>query len=130
MGVRFPSVSFTGNNGSVPATGAETVVQTTPALTLPLDGAVVIIIWRLVVVIGTGTTTINNRIRRGTTVSAVQVDTDNAVNVTAGNVVVVSGMTVDTPGAADKVQYSLTMQGVGTTGAFTSGAGAMIAFAL
>ena len=65
MGVRFPSVATTTSVGVLPATGAETVVATTPPLNIPLDFAQVLLFWWFVGNTGAGTVGLVASIRRG-----------------------------------------------------------------
>ncbi len=130
MGVRFPSGGTNTILGSVPATGAETVLFTTPQLILPLDFAQVFLFWELVHTIGTGTTSYTVRLRRGTTTGGTLINIANSTNTTAGNNVRASGCYTDIPGAVTGQQYSLSVSGVATTGAFTTLDGTLIAFAL
>lgn len=131
MGVRFPSVQSNTFIGPLPASGAETVVLTTPPLTLTLDFAQVILLWAFTFVAGTGTTSCSFRLRRGTTVSGalINLQVPNAPAVAAANANY-SGTYFDTPGAVAGQQYSLTIVQNGATAAGTFPDGALIAFAL
>ncbi len=130
MGVRYPSVAVTGPGAAYPASGAETVILTTPPLNIPLDFAQVFLHWYIVYGVGTSTTGITMRLRRGTTTGGTLMNTGNLVQVTGGTGVIVSGCFVDTPGAVAAQQYSLTIAGTATAGAGTYGEGCMLAYAL
>ncbi len=130
MGVRFPTVASTTIIASVPASGAETVVVTTPPLNIPLDFAQIIILWCVEVLIGTGTTVELQRLHRGTTTAGAQVNVAGSYTVGGGNRWTFTGCYVDTPGAVAGQQYSLSLSGTGTTGAWTTEDVSLIAFAL
>jgi hypothetical protein len=131
MGVRFPSVATNTFIGPLPANANETVVLTTPPLTLPLDGATVILPWMAYLTTGTGTTSIAYRIRRGTTTAGVLLN-QNPWFFTSGpgNGLTVGGWYFDTPGAVAGQQYSLTIVQSAATAAAVWGDGALMAFAL
>lgn len=132
MGVRYPSVFTNAALAVVPANGAETVILTTPPLTLPLDGAAVFLGWFYTPTTGLGTTAAGVRIRRGTLVTSPLINGGNAYPATANSGLLLAGWFVDTPGSVAGVQYSLTVTGTGTTGVW-SNAGAdaiLLAFAL
>lgn len=131
MGVRFPSVSSNSFVGPLPANANETVVLTTPPLTVPLDFAPVTLLWYFCYLAGTGNTAALFNIRRGTTVGGALVsvapDTSPAV---AGAQTGYSGIYFDVPGAVAGQQYSLTIQQFAATAAGQFKDGAFIAFAL
>ena len=131
MGVRFPSVSSNVLVSGVLVTTAETVICTTPQLTLPLDFAQVIILFFCALTTGVGTTNINWKIRRGTTVAGAVV-AGPGVNLTAaaGTNPYVSGVAVDVPGAVAGQQYSLTLTQFAATGNGAVDDAVMLAFAL
>jgi len=130
MGVRLASAFSSTMIANVPASGAETVILTTPTIGLTLDNAAVLIVWYLNQGIGTGTTTASARLRRGTIVSGTLINLGPFLSVTAGANANFNGCYFDTPGIVGQVQYSLTLQGTGTTGAFSNGDGCIIAFVL
>ena len=130
MGVRFPSVASTTILASVPASGAETVICTTPPLTLPIDNAQVILLFSFECLVGTGTATETWRIRRGTTVAGAQVNVAGTFTIVGNNRWAMGAMYVDTPGAVDKQQYSLSLSGTATTGAWTTEDVCLMAFCL
>lgn len=121
MGVHFPTANTTTSLAVIPASGAETVLCTTPPLNLILDFAQVLLFWELVALIGAGSAGVTFRIRRGTTTAGALVTTNaQFMSVGAGNNAFWSGTYVDTPGAVAGQQYSLTGQSTGTTGAWTN----------
>lgn len=130
MGVRFPSVASNALIGIYGATGAETIVCTTPPLVLPLDSAQVIILWYVSFATGTGTTAVQPVIRRGTVLTAPRINGAANVVVTAALDAELSGWYIDTPGVASGVQYSLSLFATGTTGAATGRDQAIMAFVL
>lgn len=131
MGVRFPSVSSTTFVGPLPANATETVILTTPPLTLSLDFAQVFLIWLACIITGASTTSLGYRIRRGTSIAGAFIGAIvwQQTNV-AGNFVNMSGAYVDTPGAIAAQQYSLTVVQVGATAAGSYQDGSLLAFAL
>jgi len=120
MGVRFPSVFTTTSLGVLAANGAETIIATTPPLTLPLDFASVFLHWWFAGSSGNGTTGLSVAIRRGVTLAGTLITAAAAVLVTANNIVNVAGCFVDTPGAVAGQQYTLTLTGTATTGVGTT----------
>jgi hypothetical protein len=131
MGVRFPSVQTNTFIGPLPASAVETVVLTTPPLTLPLDGATVLLLWSIQITGGATTTATSVQIRRGTSTAGPVVSAGAWLFVmTAGQRYTVSGWYFDTPGAVAGQQYSLTVSQTAATGAGTWIDGAMLAFAL
>ncbi len=130
MGVRLPSVASTTILASVPATGAETVIATSPPINISLDFAQVLIWWYVNTGSGATTTAITARIRRGTTLAGALVNIASAVLVTAAAGSELTGCYPDTPGAVAEQQYSLTLSGTGTTGAMTTSDVAIIVFML
>ncbi len=131
MGVRFPSVATTTILANVPASGADTVILTTPPLNLPLDGALVFLHWNLVFGTGAGTVSVLVSLRRGTTTAAAKINVGSLnITVTAATEVNLSGVYVDSPGAVAEQQYSVSLLGNATTGAMTNSDGALIAMVL
>lgn len=131
MGVRYPSVQTNTFIGPLPANANETVVLTTPPLTLPLDGATVLLLWMGSITAGTGTTSMFYRIRRGTTTGGVLVNVGQWVTTTvAANLLCMSGWYFDTPGGVAGQQYSLTVAQIAASGAGIWSDGALLAFAL
>ena len=131
MGVRFPSAFSTTFVGPLPANATETVVLTTPALTLPLDSAPVFFMWCAEINAGTGTTVFAFRIRRGTTTAGAFIGLQPwNLLASVGNAPMQSGCYVDTPGAVGGQQYSLTVVQTGATVAGVWNDGALLAFAL
>ena len=130
MGARFPSVFSNTILANVPATGAETIVLTTPALTLPFDGAAVFLIWSYAAAMGTGTTAATPKLYRGTSLTAPLLLTGPPNTVVAGNTVSLPFVFVDVNPGPAAPQYSLSFLGSNTTGAWGAGSGALLAFAL
>ena len=131
MGVRFPTVSTTTFIGPLPANANETIVLTTPGLTLPLDNAQVILLWRAVLVSGVGTNAFIWRIRRGTSLTGALVMASSDVMAVGSNATQSSsGFYVDTPGAVGGQQYTLTISENGATAAGTWNDGCLMAFVL
>ena len=131
MGVRFPSVQTNTFIGPLPASAAETVLCTTPPLSLPLDFAVVFLFWTFALTAGTGTTSVSFNIRRGPTITGALVTPNTwAQAIAAGALGLMSGNVFDAPGAVGGQQYSLTMTQNGATAAGTPGNVGLLAFAL
>lgn len=130
MGARFPFQVTKVIVASVPATGADTIIATTPPLTLPFDGAAVLILWFANITVGLGTASYVQKLLRGTVVNTNVLNVVSSCQVTAGNTVLLSGMYVDAnPGASTPV-YSLSFLGTGTTGIWTTQDVCIAAFAL
>lgn len=119
MGVRLPFVFSTTIVGSIPASGAEAIIITTPPINQPLDGASVLLIGWMTQVIGTGGTQINAKFRRGTTTASPALNLAVVTQVvTAGNQTPFSFSYVDAnPGIVAGQQYSLGIALTGATGA-------------
>lgn len=118
MGVRFPSVFANKiGQGLSLVTTAETLIDTTPALSPPIDGAAVFIFWYVKLVLGTGITGLTYKLYRGATLSGT-VLTDQFQDqggLGGGNEVTRSGVWVDTPGNVAGVQYTLSLTQTGAT---------------
>jgi hypothetical protein len=119
MGVRFSTAYSNSGLGAPGAAGSEIVCITTPPLTQILDGAQVLIFWYLLTTVGLGTTLANVRLRRGTTTAGQLISSNFTTNVTAAFNTVFSGVYADSPGPVAGQQYSMTLAGAGTTGAWT-----------
>lgn len=91
---------------------------TTPPVILPFDFSAVIILWLVVDTIGLTTTGNTTFIRRGAALTSPQVYTTGVVLVTAATAISFSGFCVDSNPGAAMPQYSLSMAGTGTTGAY------------
>lgn len=117
MGVRFPSVASTAIVNATLVTTAETVVATTPPLNLPLDFALVFLLFYFNGTTGATVTGVQYRLRRGTTVAGALVPAAfGSLIVGAAAQMTSSSFYVDTPGAVAGQQYSLTLTQVGATG--------------
>lgn len=131
MGVRFPSVFSTTFVGPLPANATETVICTTPPLTLPLDFAQVNLHWFFSILTGTGTTSLGYQIRRGTTTGGTALlGASQVQTIAAATNGLSGGCAVDTPGAVAGQQYSLTIVQTGATAAGAAGFVCLIAYAL
>ena len=97
-----------------------TTTEKVAATTLPLttDGAnqTVNIDASGEVTTGTGTTSIQIRVRRGTGITGTQVGVTQTITTTAGNLYPFSIQVADTPGEVDGQQYVVTVQQVAATG--------------
>ena len=116
--------------GSTPGSGAETVILTSPLLTLPFDNAIVLIYWYFLATVGTGSTSYTVGVRRGTSTSGTRLNGSIFSNCTAGNIIPIAGCYQDAASLAGTPQYSITVQGVGTTGAWNMQDPCIIAMAL
>lgn len=96
-------------------TTAETVVATSNGVSTVSDQDQVAITGWAQLTLGTGTTSVTPRIRRGTSVSGTLVGTGNPINGTAGQTIVESFLTEDTPGLVAGQQYVFTLQQTGAT---------------
>ncbi len=131
MGVRYPSVASNTFVGPLPASAVETVICVTPPLTLPLDGAQVLLLWFYAATVGASITSLQARIRRGTTAAGTTVNAAVWPSTTvAGNLFTQAGWYFDTPGNVAGQQYALTLVQNGATGASSIQDVAFLAFAL
>lgn len=132
MGVRFPQVATTAFIAAPPASGAETVWMTTPPLNISLDFSQILLFWGGDITTGAGTTSFQTTVRRGTSTAGTQIyQTGQLPVATAGQHAFISGVFADVPGAVAGQQYSVSVTGNGTTGAWAAGgAQAMLAIAL
>ena len=110
MGVRYPTAVSTTLVTANIVTSAETVVVTSPPLTLTLDFSQVLL-WYAVYLgaNGAGSVNIIATIRRGAAVGGTQVSVQQRSVASPGNVTFISGVYVDTPGAVAGQQYSITI---------------------
>jgi len=130
MGVRYPSVATNVALNVLPATNAETIICTTPPLTIPLDFAQIIIFWFAQITTGTSTTSLQMRVRRGATLAGAIIGTGWTLTIGAALNALPNGCYIDTPGAVAGQQYTLTCSQQGVTVAGTLIDQCLIAFAL
>jgi hypothetical protein len=131
MGVRLPSAATNTFIGPLPASAAETIVCTTPPLSLPLDSAQVFLLWFWSAIVGASSTFSQFNIRRGTSLTSPIVNAGIvAIANTAANGIFASGTYFDLPGAAADIQYTLTVQQGAATAAGTFRDCALIAYCL
>lgn len=107
MGVRIASSGAV--NLSLPflAGNTTTLVVATGQFGLVQDNAQVIVLYNLLVLIGTGITTFVAQVRRGNTTAGVQVNTNQTISCTAGTQQQFSGVYIDTPGVVGAAQYNI-----------------------
>jgi hypothetical protein len=130
MGVRFPTAAQGGAPFfNIPASGAETVIITSPALTPPIDSAQILIFSSITMTVGTGGTNMVFRMRRGATGSGANFTTMQQV-VTAGTQMTFTMFYVDTPGVVTGQQYSITASLTGATGGSTTNDASILLLAL
>jgi hypothetical protein len=110
VGVHAVSISSTTILNSPIVTTAETVICTTGPFGLPVDNALVIVMWYAIITLTAGSTAITMRLRRGNALTSAVVNVPTAQAVTASTVIQLSGTYVDTPGIVAGLQYSLTAQ--------------------
>lgn len=130
MGVRFGSALAGPLVTTLPSSGAETIVCTTSVLVTPNDSAAIFIAYFVNLLIGTGTTSVNILLRRGASLT-IPIVTNSGISqsVTAGSTSMISGSYVDLPFSGAS-QYSLSVQGTGTTGASTVYDAALLVYIL
>lgn len=123
MGVRNASVSTTNQSNTTLNTSNETIVLTSPFISLPLDNALVLIFWQFYAASGTSGTTLTLRIRRGSALTDALVMSGQPFTAAAGATFNCAGHFIDTPGVVGPVQYTVTAQNAGssTTGGLFSG---------
>jgi len=132
MGVRLPSVA-TPPQPTITniVTTAETIVLTSPPLNIPLDFSQILLFWWLTMTVGTTTTAVFVRIRRGNALTGTnlfQVATTSTA--AGGNALSLSGCYGDIPGAVAGQQYVLTIQQTAATANGQLNDGALIAVVL
>lgn len=131
MGVRFPSVASTTIVNATLVTTAETVVVTTPPFNIPLDYAQIIVMaYAEVFPVGTTTTGIVAKLRRGTTTAGTQLGFNSGGTATPGAAWAWSMLYVDSPGVVAGQQYSVTLSQTAATANGTVLDVCLIAFAL
>lgn len=131
MGVRFPTVATNTFIGPLPATNAETIVLQTPPLNIPFDFAQIFLMYTGSISGGTGTTSYQYRLRRGTALAGALVQAGAAsIQAVVGGVTDCTRVYFDTPGAVGGQQYILTVQQIGATAAGVWQDGALLAFVL
>lgn len=130
MGVRFGSALAGPLVTTLPSSGAETLVCTTSVLVTPNDSAAIFLAYFLNLLVGTSTTALTLFLRRGATLT-IPIITNSGIfqSVTAGSTYMISGSYVDLAFSGAS-QYSLTVQGAGTTGASTVYDAALLAYIL
>ena len=130
MGVRFPGSgtvqTFTAN---LPNTAEGPIIVSAP-LNLALDFQQIIILWVVMLTLGTGTTALTLRLRRGTSITGNLVTTQGVNPAAAATTITISGVYADVPGAVAGQQYTLTGQQTGGTGAASNLDGNMTLLAL
>lgn len=97
-------------------TTAETVLATSPPLSADGQAQSVIIDAVAGFTVGTGTTSVTVRVRRGTGITGTVVNSIAGVNVAAGNSVAIPIQAVDSPGEVADQQYVVTVQQAAATG--------------
>ncbi len=109
-------------------TTAETIVATTPPIPVPSSGGPVAVLGQADVSTGAGTTGVQYRIRRGTTLTSPLVGEGNTVAAAASSPIKHAHLVVDNDAGFDAVQYCLTVQLVAATGNGNVQAAALVAF--
>lgn len=131
MGVRYPSAASSTVLSPNAGINTETVIVTTPPLSPPLDGGLVMLWWFMGHAIGATAVLTTYRVRRGTTAAGTLVSPNpGSYTVAPGNVVIASGLYVDAPGSFAGLQYSLTVIDNGSTAAGNIAEATLIAFVL
>jgi hypothetical protein len=128
MGVRLPSLFIAGPNGVTVAAGTETTLYTLPPISPSLDGAAVFLFGYCAFQIGTTSTSVTLRIRRGT--GGAIITQTASVTVTAGQTNGFSICYIDQPGSVAGVQYVFTAQANASTQTVGLIDGAFIAMVL
>lgn len=118
MGAHNNSVGSSVIQNATIVTTAETVVATSPPISLPFDSAQVVVLCRASVVVGTGGSFCNMNIRRGTsTAGALLTGTSLTVlGFVAGQTPVMTAWAFDTPANVAGQQYSFTLTFPATSG--------------
>lgn len=131
MGYRLNTALTGAPSVTVVTTTTETIVATTPPVTLPVDNTIVLLAWYVDFTGGTAATAWTIRIRAGTLITSRQVFSSQAITITAGNVVFHSGSYADAgAGPAAGLVYSLSIQQTAATGNGTVGVLGLLASVL
>lgn len=131
MGVRLATVTSNTFVGPLPANATETVVLTTPPISMALDNAQVLILWDANITLGTSTTSLVFRVRRGiTTAGALVIAAARTQTLAAGAGGQVCGWCFDSPGVVAGQQYCLTVVQTADTVAGVWNDGEMLAMVL
>jgi len=97
-------------------TTTETIVGTTPIIPVPRDSETCLVIGHVLVQPGTGTTSVQTRVRRGATLADTLINSPVTYSaLTVGLTTAMPHMVIDTVSGLATVQYSLTVQQVGAT---------------
>jgi len=113
-------LQFAWNQSSVvvaPVTTAETVILVSNPVEVPTGAFMALIQASLSMTLGTGTTGVTLRVRRGSTATGTQVEGSGNITsgVTAGSNWLEQLQAVDQPLLGDQVQYCITYQAAGAT---------------
>lgn len=111
MGVRLATNATSLASAVTLVTTAETLALTSPGINLLVDNAQLLIFWSLDVSVGASTTTVQVRIRRGSTLTGTVITLAQpwVQAVTAGTTGIFSGVYIDTPGIVAEQQYTLSV---------------------
>jgi hypothetical protein len=131
MGVRFPSVQSNVFIGPAPASAAEFAVVTTPPFSPPVDNGIVYLHWFMKFLTGATTTALVVQLRRGSGVAGTVVNLSSAAfSIGAAANGILSASYFDSPGVVAGLQYTLTCQQTGASGAGVWGDQALLAYVL
>ena len=130
MGVRFGTLSTKVAQNALPANATETVIYIVGPMILATDSVAVLFHWFITLVVGTGTTVIAVRMRRGTTTAGGLIGASNwSQTVAAGQTICMAGVYFDVF-FASVTSYCLTVTQTGASGAGTVEDGTLAAFIL
>lgn len=107
MGVHQSTVSSKVINATTVGGSAEATVVVSPPINLPLDNALVIILWEVVITYGAAQTQCFYVLRRGTTSGGTQVNGGSPITIVASTTVRMTGLYFDTPGVVAGQQYNV-----------------------
>lgn len=126
MGVRINSFASNTAQNVLPANATETVIYVTPPFTMPAYSAVIFFRWTINVLVGTGTTALSVRIRRGITTAGFSIGAAPWVSsVAVAQQVEAQGCYFDSAGALETA-YCLTVSQTGATAAGTFNDGCLM----
>lgn len=97
-------------------TTTELVACTSDFISTPRPGMTITLIATINLTVGTGTTSVSVKCRRGTTTAGTQVDETVTFNISAGNTDDLACSFQDTPGDVASQQYVVTVTQTGATG--------------
>lgn len=124
---------FTSTAVVSPVTTAETIILTSPGIEIPAGANGILVLWKVLIALAAGTTSVTWRIRRGAALTGTLVESSGALTsgIAASSLLLGSGFVVDQPpNLGDIATYSITFQaaGAGANASTTSESIAIFAY--